>query len=243
MATWKPGDRVFVQYAAGDIFHEMLLLHAVGPRFWVICTPDFDVYGEDVAVGQDAHAVRYQGRRAGLPAGISEAYRFSRLTAAQLADLQQEGRDYAYSEGLVDAIEYGEDAGGGGGGAKIGAASSTEPPPGRAGGRGGAGAARLRHTEREGGQRRRMLEGFGEAKVGDLISSPLWLRFVAHAPSTRAPAGRSLSASLPASKPWRPSWCAMGSPTSRRTSHRTRRSCRCTSAQAMASGSALACRL
>ena len=92
----------YVDYGvAGEPWHERCLVRRVWGATWIICTPDMDVYAEDLSV--EAYAgVRVGDSQRRLPAGLGVAhgapvYRFTRpLSAAALRDL------YGKSDGAVE---------------------------------------------------------------------------------------------------------------------------------------------
>eukprot|EP00930_Biecheleria_cincta_P018533 TRINITY_DN14403_c0_g1_i2.p1 TRINITY_DN14403_c0_g1~~TRINITY_DN14403_c0_g1_i2.p1 ORF type:complete len:266 (+),score=21.49 TRINITY_DN14403_c0_g1_i2:54-851(+) len=88
------GKRVFLQYVGFDSWHERIALSHVHQNEWIVATPDFDLYSEQL----DAQNVDFDGIRIqtqdnvfslGIPPG--RAYQFRALTPAEMAQLRQEG--------------------------------------------------------------------------------------------------------------------------------------------------------
>ena len=67
----RPGDRILVSYDsdASSWMHERLCLAQVGPRRWIMATPHFDVYEEDL----DEYASVYpMGKLGGIHASLQD---------------------------------------------------------------------------------------------------------------------------------------------------------------------------
>ena len=135
-------DRVLVEYniPGRAILHERLLAFHLGGTLWVIVTPDFDIYIEDLVVGVDIRALYLQDGGGNWPAGINAAniYAFPVITAAQLANLvgqaTAEGTAYLARQAVVPA--------GAGAPAAVGLGGIPGVPMGAGGGIVGAALAR-----------------------------------------------------------------------------------------------------
>jgi hypothetical protein len=93
----QPGDRILVSYEDGPDcwMHERLCLAQVGPRLWVMATPHFDVYEEDL----DEYSALYPvGKLGGVDASLLDRSRvmFKRdELRMQIGALLADGEDYA----------------------------------------------------------------------------------------------------------------------------------------------------
>jgi hypothetical protein len=102
MALLLPGRRVFIAYAGyEDLYHERLVLAHVNLTNYVIATPDFDVYTEQLDISNmDLASLRLDTLVDGLPVGVnlSQTYRFAALQALHEALLIWEGTVIAVRE-------------------------------------------------------------------------------------------------------------------------------------------------
>ena len=71
MAALVPGSRAYVHYV-GDMWHEQLILAWIDVAEYVICTPDGDIYIEQLdANNVDLEGLRFCPEGGGLPYGLS----------------------------------------------------------------------------------------------------------------------------------------------------------------------------
>jgi hypothetical protein len=102
MALIRPGRRVFVAYLGyEDLYHERLVLAHVNLTNYVVATPDYDVFTEQLdTANPDLVAFRMATVAGALPLGIQAAqtYRFAALSAADEAALIAEGAAVAVQE-------------------------------------------------------------------------------------------------------------------------------------------------
>lgn len=129
------GDRAYVQHAAEPgRYHARLVLGHVEGAEWVVCTPSFDVYVEEISVESgDMTDVRI-GSGSRLPVGLLEGNVFGfdpPLRAPQVRALLDEGRRLAALErarrGLGPVGPRGPADGGGGLGAAGGPVAAEQP--------------------------------------------------------------------------------------------------------------------
>ncbi|CAK0796211.1 unnamed protein product, partial [Prorocentrum cordatum] len=97
----EPGITVFLNY--GDaLYHERILLAWVVDSLFIVITPDFDVYIEQIdASNPDLEALRVSDHAGSIPFGLTGAqlYRFrARPAGADLVNLMAEGRHHARVE-------------------------------------------------------------------------------------------------------------------------------------------------
>jgi hypothetical protein len=117
----SPFRVVLVRYDDA-LFHERLLCGQVAGSEWVICTPDFDFYVEQLDLQNvDLSGIRFYGSVGGLPVGIAAGgvYCFPPATVREIWDLVDEGRQLAIQERQARGI---------------GLAAPALPPPPPAGG-------------------------------------------------------------------------------------------------------------
>jgi len=102
MGSLGPGSEVLVQYdvAGAPLWHSRLLLAHAGGSEWCICTPDLDIYIEDLnpITNGDITGVRPRPGPGVVPFGIrpAQVYAFRALPAGEeLEQLFQEGRAIA----------------------------------------------------------------------------------------------------------------------------------------------------
>jgi hypothetical protein len=102
MALLLPGRRVFVAYQGyDDLYHERLVLAHVNLTNYVVATPDYDVYTEQLdSANPDLVSFRLAAVPGVLPIGIdmAQTYRFAALSAADEAALIVEGAAVAFQE-------------------------------------------------------------------------------------------------------------------------------------------------
>ena len=98
---FAPGDRVLICYGemvpgrGGALWHVRLVLDHVVNAEYVIATPDFDLYVEELSPNNaDLEGVRVSPAAGGLPPGLVGAavYDFGPISAADLAALISEGK-------------------------------------------------------------------------------------------------------------------------------------------------------
>eukprot|EP00930_Biecheleria_cincta_P024579 TRINITY_DN17587_c0_g1_i2.p1 TRINITY_DN17587_c0_g1~~TRINITY_DN17587_c0_g1_i2.p1 ORF type:complete len:511 (-),score=60.70 TRINITY_DN17587_c0_g1_i2:814-2346(-) len=109
------GSRVFIRYDGFDLWHERLALSHVAQNEWVVCTPDFDLFVEQLDGGNvDLDRVRVQVQPGILPLGIppNQCYRHRALTVAEEAQLLTEATTIANAEKNLRGLA-GAGAGGG----------------------------------------------------------------------------------------------------------------------------------
>ena len=69
----KAGDIVLVRYEDDGPWHERLLLYRARGSIWVLATPDYDIYEEEIGShNADFVAVRYPKPGGGLPPGVQQ---------------------------------------------------------------------------------------------------------------------------------------------------------------------------
>lgn len=97
----SPGRRAFLQYVGDIMWHERIALSHVDQNEWIIATPDFDLYAEQLdSSNVNLDGFRLQTREGEIPLGIAAAdvYGFRVLTPAEMAQLTQEGDLIAQQE-------------------------------------------------------------------------------------------------------------------------------------------------
>eukprot|EP00973_Karenia_brevis_P083914 11643674-Karenia_brevis.AAC.1 len=113
MATvFNPGDLVYVEYVApgGEGFglhHERLVIAQVEGNSYMIATPTFDLYVEDLDMSNpDLYSIRVGQVGGGLPLGITaeNVFGFGLISHAQRQALQTEGERLARLERLGRGI-------------------------------------------------------------------------------------------------------------------------------------------
>jgi hypothetical protein len=95
--TQPPGSLVLVNYnnPRDRLYHERLLLAWIVGNSWVVATPDFDVYVEDLSIGRDIRDLRPRPRHGVLPIGLAggtDIYSFDPpLVRNRISELIEEG--------------------------------------------------------------------------------------------------------------------------------------------------------
>ena len=101
MAALAPGAIAYVCYVGDDLWHERVV---VGNAEYVVCSPDFDIFIEQLDAGNaDLSGIRYSDETGGLPVGMTgaQAYSFTvRVGGLQLVGLLREGEAHARTERL-----------------------------------------------------------------------------------------------------------------------------------------------
>jgi len=101
------GGIVLLNYGEVPLtWHTRVLLHQVAGTLWVILTPDYDIYEEDINLANpDLVDLHYCGPQGAVPARIpvGSVYGFAPLTPGQLGQFMVQGRIYALSLGAVVA--------------------------------------------------------------------------------------------------------------------------------------------
>ena len=105
--SYEPGRVALLDYGGDGIWHERLILaHVEGDEFYV-CSPDFDLFIEELSRrNQDLEGLRVVPRGGGLPPGLvrDAIYGFAGLTDDARRDLLAEGRDLARTERLARGL-------------------------------------------------------------------------------------------------------------------------------------------
>lgn len=111
MGHLEPGE--FVLLDCGEtprLWHMRLLLAPIQHTEFIVCTPDFDLFAEEVSLqNEDVSALRIMGRDGHLPPGVAgtAVYSFADPSGFDKAALLLEGRRLAAAErlsrGLGDA--------------------------------------------------------------------------------------------------------------------------------------------
>ena len=94
------GGRCYVQYKGFDLWHERLVAGIVDTAagLFIVCTPDYDIYQEELKENVDIAAVRSGPVRGRPPPGVVNAHSFGPLTAVNLRQLMAEGQVMAAQE-------------------------------------------------------------------------------------------------------------------------------------------------
>lgn len=99
----EPGQRVLACYDPDPsaLWHERLLCGRVSEHQWIVCTPDRDIYSENVRSDYDRYVTI--GPRGGLPRGFRQpVYRFEDgqgpLSPGEIESLLSEGAVLARAE-------------------------------------------------------------------------------------------------------------------------------------------------
>ena len=110
-AGLRAGARLLVSYVGDEYWHDRLLLAHVHGTIWVVATPHFDVYVEDLADYADMHP---QGPRGGIPQKLLGDQRVpfkEKELRAEFAQLMADGQ----AEATELRKTYAADGGGDGG--------------------------------------------------------------------------------------------------------------------------------
>ena len=98
----EPGHYALLLYQGEQRFHARLLLHRLRGSEWIIVTPDYDVYVEDISAGNpDLDAVRVANVDGSAPIGLRDRdiYHFNPMPdAARVRRLIDEGNRMAIIE-------------------------------------------------------------------------------------------------------------------------------------------------
>ena len=100
--AYPPGRVVLVRYDGDPTWHERLVLAHVDQSEFVICTPDFDLYLEQLDLRNDMlTGLRQYGPGGQLPAGVPAIlmYGMAPMTLQEVHDLLVEGRTLSQAEG------------------------------------------------------------------------------------------------------------------------------------------------
>ena len=83
------GARFFVQYQGDALFHERLVVGVIdaAAQMYMVVTPDWDEYEEQLTPNRDIAQVLAAGQRGGVPRGAGPLCRFDGLTAARVREL------------------------------------------------------------------------------------------------------------------------------------------------------------
>jgi hypothetical protein len=104
MAALAPGTIVCVCYVGDDLWHERLVIGWIEAGQYVVCSPDFDIFIEQLdAANPDLTGIRYGDDSGGLPVGMQGAQVYSfqvRVAGFQLVGLLREGEAHARTERL-----------------------------------------------------------------------------------------------------------------------------------------------
>ena len=94
------GGRCYVRYRGFDLWHERLVVGTIDAAnsLFLVCTPDFDIYEEELKENTDIEGVRAGPVRGRRPPGIVNAYSFAALSAVNMRQLMTEGRAMAARE-------------------------------------------------------------------------------------------------------------------------------------------------
>ena len=112
MAAFVPGTSVYVSYdvfgPAGDVMHERIVLAWVDAAEYVVVTPTYDVFTEELDVANlDLSSVRVGGVGGRLPVGVEAGatYRFDPpLTQSEYGDCSPRARAWLALRGLGAAL-------------------------------------------------------------------------------------------------------------------------------------------
>jgi hypothetical protein len=106
------GSVVLLGYVGEDMFHERLVIGYVAGSEYVVVTPDFDIFVEQLDLANaDLSAIRFPTTGGGLPIGIQAGgiYQFAQMSAGEKSALLEEGGRYARVEraqrGLPELVE------------------------------------------------------------------------------------------------------------------------------------------
>jgi hypothetical protein len=100
---WSKKGRVFLDYGMGE-WHERLLLDQVQGSLWIVCSPDFELFAEQLeASNPDLEGIRMQTIPGQVPLGIDAAdvYGFRAMSAAEVDQLVVEGEALAIAERIA----------------------------------------------------------------------------------------------------------------------------------------------
>ena len=117
MSLLKAGSKALVHYGqVPSVWHERLVLAHITAAEYAVCTPDFDIYSEDLSLqNPDFEGFRLIPSHGGAPPGIPllEIYGFRAVTAADVAALIVEGTAVAEAERLARGLVALQPGGGG----------------------------------------------------------------------------------------------------------------------------------
>ena len=101
MTSIQPGQKLFLCYVGDPLYHERLVLAHVHASTFIVATPDFDVFPEQLdRLNPDLDAFRLVPRGVDIPVGLEQQnlYRFRALSAQQEQQLMEEGLAMAAQE-------------------------------------------------------------------------------------------------------------------------------------------------
>jgi hypothetical protein len=102
----RPGRRALLNYGL-VVWHERIALAQVQGSEWVVCSPDFELFVEQLdRTNPDLDGFRLAPLAGGLPLGVAagDVYGFGAVTAAELLQLIEEGGELAIQERLVRGL-------------------------------------------------------------------------------------------------------------------------------------------
>lgn len=111
MALVDVGHQALLLYDMVDdpLWHARLLLAPIGHDWWVVLSPDYDIFPEQLSIGNtDLAAIRFRADSRAIPLGIAadSLYDFNEYPRGRdLAHLTFEGRALAAAERAVDVVE------------------------------------------------------------------------------------------------------------------------------------------
>ena len=100
MALLEVGTRCYINRGFNE-WQERIVLAHVRQTLYIVCSPDFEVFCEDLDMAYpEIVAIRLQPRGGGLPTGVPQnlVWGFGRLSPAQVQALVEEARELAEQE-------------------------------------------------------------------------------------------------------------------------------------------------
>ena len=93
VASLQPGHEALIQYddgLANSVWHVRLLVSHLQEEWWIVCTPDYDLFGEQLSLANtDLAAVRFRSDRNSVPLGVAGGRIYGFTTYPTDAEWQQ----------------------------------------------------------------------------------------------------------------------------------------------------------
>ena len=110
MGTLEVGTVVYLNYVGNpNEWHERVILGHVDTNAYMVVTPTFDFFAEDIPLDAHVASFRIAGSGGALPLGIdpNEVFGFDPLSAAQRQGLFKEGRRLTAQEQIRRGVAVG----------------------------------------------------------------------------------------------------------------------------------------
>ena len=107
--TLDVGTVVYINYVGNNEWHERVILGHIDTTSYMVVTPDFDIFAEDIQLDAFIESFRLAGAGGTLPIGIpaADVYGFDPLSPAQRQELLAEGKRLTIQEQVRRGVAVG----------------------------------------------------------------------------------------------------------------------------------------